>query len=548
MTNIIELETDFEKYKSKMEAHFPAITKYLKNWQDKDTFFKDLDKLDNSNMRKEFYQLFGYPKKLLDVDKNNVNIMSSVIRFKGYPLSEINAIKNEMLFREYCTNKAIQDIPIKELFSALALQIKYLQADSKNEKELKELKEAFEEIHCLGALQDIQFVKVLREAYNSKEPKKVLEDYEKTIKYTSDKNSEFSKMWKRTRYFVDAFIDANTPSFIECLKYIPDMKLAEGVFNGAKDKDEQAMQELNKLVSILPYKKEEDKLDILTDLNNYMDKDIVKMLPQFKDKWENGRLCFEIGDTNKDLFNKYKGVMNTKYFVITVNPVDMLFCSTDQEYQSCFSLLSPHGSVKGLPNFISRKDVAMCFLSSGSMSKPWKSESYPGLSFGHIKIKARAFIYNDDKLKYADIGRCYSPCEISRASYGDLRHFRHSARILLWKFLSENGTVFSDLSSGINRKRITEFLTNGVFDRNAVDFKFNVAPLVKRIFKGSDNANEVYMDNLAFTSDNNTRYYDSNVGAGCCSRFCGCGDLGSLYRLGLQDLENSKAKKKEIRI
>lgn len=538
MTNISEIEIEYEKYRGKIEAKYPRVAQLLNDFNGKDAFFKKVNEPESHSLRKELYTLFGYPKELNKEDENFSDLALSFIRFKDYPLSDVMASKSEAIFREYCFNEAVKNIQAKDLFSSLSLQIKYLQDISDKDKKviehiLLQKGEAF-------AVSDIRFISMLKDAYKSKNPEKVLSEFEKGIKYTSIDTPDAYKVWKRARYFVNSFCNSKVETFNEVLiNTIPNMKFVSAgeVFKN-KEKDEQALADFNKLVALLPYKDEKDKLDVLNGINNYMDKDIVKMLPQFKDKWVNGRLCFEIGDEEKALFKKYKGVMNTKYFVITVNPVDLLFCSTDQEYQSCFSLLSTHGSVKGLPNFIARKDVAMCFLSSGSLSKPWKHEWYPGLSFSHIKIKARAFLYNDKDLKYIDVGRCYSPSEISNATEGSLFEFRTSARILLWKLLTENGVDMTQLGS-INRKCLKQYLTNGYTDSQSLDIEFDVTPLVEKRFKGHGH-NEVYFDNLkfAFIKDGDSEdvsKYCGSVGAGCLYKFNASGSLGELYRRGLEN-------------
>lgn len=542
MTNISEIEMEYEKYKNKIEAKYPKLAYLLNDFNGKEAFFKKVNEPNSHLLRKELYTLFGFPKELNKEDENFSDLALPFLRFKDYPLSNVMASKSEAIFREYCFNEAVKNIQAKDLFSTLSLQIKYLQDISDEDR--KTIEHILLDKGESYAVTDIKFISILKDAFKSDNPEKVLSEFEKSIKYTSSDTPEAYKVWKRTRTLVNDFLKAKIETFNDVLmNTIPNMKFvsADEVFKN-KEKDEQALVDFNKLVALLPYKEEEDKLDVLNGINNYMDKDIVKMLPQFKDKWVNGRLCFEIGDEDKALFKKYKGVMNTKYFVITVNPIDLLFCSTDQEYQSCFSLLSSHGSVKGLPNFIARKDIAMCFLSSGSLSKPWKHEWYPGLSFSHIKIKARAFLYNDKDLKYIDVGRCYSPCEISNATNGSLAQFRTAARIHIWKLLTENGTDVTTMGT-INRKTLKEYLTKGYTDSQSLDIIFDVAPLKERIFKNHEH-NEVYFDNLSFRTDDKTgemisKYWGS-VGSGSTYYYNASGSLGELYRKGL---DNAKSKK-----
>ena len=529
MTDIIECENLLKQHKSKLMRYYPTIVDYLENFSSKDNFLSRINSA-LSPARREFYNLYGYPEQLAE-DEQNDTIKVNWIRIHNYPEKETFNCDNDRIFIEYCINKQMSNLPdLGDKTPPSVLQLKYLQAE--DEETSNAIADTMEQRGIFT--NDIKFLKLHRTALTTSTS---LDELEKRFKYTDPHLPENIWAWKRMRSIIKQYMNCKIESITEMLGRIKGMKLvdAKEVFHNVEH-DEHALEELNKLIAILPYK-DKDKEDILNAVNNYMEKDLVQILPQYKDKWFNGRLVFEIGDDADDLFKLYKGIMGTQYFVLTVNPVDILFCSTDQEYTSCFSLESPHGSVQGLPNFLSRPDIAMCFLSSGSMSKPWKSDSYPGLAINHIKIKARAFIYNNDALNMADIGRCYAPRELTNVGRESLEHFRSDARVMLWKLLMESGCLTQEVfdSLNISNKQFRRYFTDKAFDYD-MDFTFGVKPLVLRHYKDTRTShNEVYFDNLYFDIDDGASEYRSRVGRGCTHRYCGDGPLYNLYK---RELEN----------
>lgn len=485
----------------------------------------------------EMYKLLGFNKDRQDL-KGNSSYVSLLMRIEKYANPEVFTLGLKEVSDEYLKAKALKDMDASSIESKEYLQIKMLQGD----------KQAIEKYETLShssssAAESLAKLRIIQAHQENK-----LDELFSSIKVTKD--AEPLVAWKRARTSLLEVLSKPTITGLDLINKIPDMKLVETPMFVHDSK--KALDDFLKLVMALPYDMNEDKEAIIRALSNYMEnKDLVKMLPQFKDKWQDGRLIFEIGDEESDLFHPFKGVLGTKYFVITVNPVDMLFCSTDQEYQSCFSLCSPHGSNNGLPNFIAHPSTAMCFLSSGSLSKPWKDEErYPGLSFKHIKIKARAFIYNDAAMKLAVAGRSYAPNEIQYADpHRDVnRTFRSQASLFLAKLLQVDLTKY-----GVPKKILAKNVNNNIYYNddyridNHLSFDFKYYPI--RPFDGN-RWNEVYMDNLSCDYDpyddddeldSADWEYRHATGNGCCSRFCSdCGTLYRAYRSGLDMLKGGE--------
>lgn len=536
MTDIIECENELIKWKAKnkLDVYYPNITSLLSNFSSKQDFLNACTNLNSDSTRREWYNLFGYPQTI-PVDEVSDEIKTNWCRIHGYPINIISKINNPQLFNECCVYHQVASMSVENIKSNTGLGTKYLNPNT-SDQDLALLRTKL----SAAELNSLDFIKLHKKSSD-------FNITDKSIHYSDSNIPDNIIAWKRLRSLVKMFLSSTALSASEMLlNVVPSMKfIQDNVFSNVTG-DVQALTEMKKLIALLPYKQEENKEFLVNYIDTFMEqKDIVKMLPQFKDKWINGRLVFEIGDDDKDLFKCYKGVMNTKYFVITVNPVDMLFCSTDQEYHSCFALDSPHGSNKGLINFLARPDTCMCFLSSGSLSKPWKSDMYKGLSFNHIKIKARAFIYNSKNLDMADVGRCYAPNEIANAGRSDrfLLSFRTDARLFLWKLLQESGIQF-DISTFVPTSSLRRCIANPTREFNEdICFTFETAGLKERKFKGHDH-NEVYMDNLSFSRDDSQDMekhgtYHSHIGNGCCSRFnARSGNLGDLYTDELNKLLN----------
>lgn len=536
MTDIIECENELIKWKNrnKLDTYYPYITSLLNNFDTKDSFLAACNNSQSGATRREWYNLFGYPEKLVGDDVSD-DITANWCRIHAYPTRVIKKTNIPSLFNEWCIYNQVSSMPIDAIKSILGLEVKYLNPNTQDE-EIALIRNKLP----AGDRANLDFIKLHQKS-------KDLNATDASIHYSDKDIPDNILAWKRLRSLVKMFLESTASDIPEMLtNIVPSMTLVtENVFTNVEG-DKSALTEMKKLIAMLPYEKDSDKEFLINYVNTFMEqKDIVQMLPQFRDKWINGRLVFEIGDDAKDLFRCYKGVMNTKYFVITVNPVDMLFCSTDQEYHSCFGLDSPHGSNKGLINFLARPDTCMCFLSSGSLSKPWKNDMYKGLSFNHIKIKARAFIYNDKDLKMADVGRCYAPSEIQNSGRNAdccLRSFRTDARLFLWKLLQESGRDFS-ISEYITARGLRSCLGDPRRHFENLDFSFTTAGLIERRFKGHVH-NEVYMDNLSFSRDNREERKDHGtyyayVGHGCCSAFnARDGHLGNLYTQELNKLLN----------
>lgn len=466
--------------------------------------------------------------------------------------SDESALNDPSVFisDEYLLAKAIKDIPLESLSSIKQLQLKYLTATTKESR--NKAYDKYKELYPDAESIELRAYLKLTLAHRFGK----LEEFEKNIKVTKD--CRFLGAWKRCREYIKAVKDKPAISLDSFIEQLPSMNVVkEPVFN-YDEKD--PIFNFNMLLSALPYASNDDKADIVNKTNDYMNnKTIVKMLPQYKDCWNNGRLVFEIGDDDKDFFKNYKGVLNTKYFVITVNPVDLLFCSTDQEYQSCYSLLSDYGSTPGLPNFIAQPHTAMCFLSSGSMSKPWRHDRFPGLAFKHIKIKARAFLFTSEDEKHIGVGRTYAPNEIQRAGKGGIGtdwDFRNQAQLFMFKLLKEakkeegeeSNTMEYLLSSGMTKKYIFNMKENPeclsrIFDTKG-KYVFTTPSWKFRSIESGCHT-EVYLDNLKLadseTSKDEFRY---EIGSGSCSRFVCNTTLSSRYRVGLERVQREQERAK----
>lgn len=79
-----------------------------------------------------------------------------------------------------------------------------------------------------------------------------------------------------------------------------------------------------------------------------------------------------------------------KYFVVSKNNYDTFWASQGNGFESCFSLTSSHGYIRGVPFWIAHKGFFMCYMTDGDITK-WSA--IPGHKCKLPKMTARAWGY-----------------------------------------------------------------------------------------------------------------------------------------------------------
>lgn len=126
--------------------------------------------------------------------------------------------------------------------------------------------------------------------------------------------------------------------------------------------------------------------------------------------WKNG--CYtKIIDMNNDAVRAI--VESSKYLVVSRNPIDILMCSTNQNFGSCYSMTSTYGYALGVPALIPNKDIFVCYLTKGkhqnfSIHSKNKDIDY---DFRFMKMLLRFFVYHCVEEKPTEIQAQYSPGE-----------------------------------------------------------------------------------------------------------------------------------------
>ncbi len=97
-------------------------------------------------------------------------------------------------------------------------------------------------------------------------------------------------------------------------------------------------------------------------------------------------------DTDSD---KMKAIIgSSKYLVVSRNPVDIVLCSTNQNYGSCYSMDSSYGYAFGVPAIIPNKDIYVCFFTKGKHANYNISNSKHDYSFRYMKMLSRFFAFH----------------------------------------------------------------------------------------------------------------------------------------------------------
>lgn len=115
-----------------------------------------------------------------------------------------------------------------------------------------------------------------------------------------------------------------------------------------------------------------------------------------------------------------------KYFVVSKNNYDTFWASQGNGFESCFSLTSGHGYIRGVPFWIAHKGFFMCYITDGDITK-WSA--IPGHKCKLPKMTARAWGYlrpngtlclGKTYDKIGDRGRFWKDKDIARV-FGSVR-------------------------------------------------------------------------------------------------------------------------------
>jgi len=142
---------------------------------------------------------------------------------------------------------------------------------------------------------------------------------------------------------------------------------------------------------------ETDKKNLMDEIKAVNDKNFEynsrELSPEEKElRYKEGRYS-KIINTDYDAI---KAIINSsRYLVVSRNPVDITFCSTNQNFGSCFSMTSSYGYAFGVPALIPNQDIFVCYLTKGkhqnfSISSP----EHTGYEFRYMKMLARFFVYH----------------------------------------------------------------------------------------------------------------------------------------------------------
>lgn len=136
-------------------------------------------------------------------------------------------------------------------------------------------------------------------------------------------------------------------------------------------------------------------IEQIQDINkHYFDYNTAGKTDEEKEKlWKEG--CYsKIIDMNNDAVRAI--VESSRYLVVSRNPIDIVMCSTNQNFGSCFSMTSTYGYAFGVPALIPNTDLCVCYLTKGkhqnfSIHSRNKNMDY---EFRFMKMLLRFFVYN----------------------------------------------------------------------------------------------------------------------------------------------------------
>ena len=75
------------------------------------------------------------------------------------------------------------------------------------------------------------------------------------------------------------------------------------------------------------------------------------------------------------------------FLCVSKNPVDYLFCSTNQSFTSCLNLISEYPYYLGLPHYMADRNIFMIFMTTGKL----KRYNVKNMSFRHFNILSRTW-------------------------------------------------------------------------------------------------------------------------------------------------------------
>ncbi len=108
---------------------------------------------------------------------------------------------------------------------------------------------------------------------------------------------------------------------------------------------------------------------------------------------ETNRLWFKITPQMRMLLRQQttnKAVSETKYLVISRNPVDFMMCSTGQGFHSCYALDSRSSNAWSLPSLLCDKNRFLIYLTNAKF-KNFVLDDEGDMKFRYLKIKARCW-------------------------------------------------------------------------------------------------------------------------------------------------------------
>ena len=140
---------------------------------------------------------------------------------------------------------------------------------------------------------------------------------------------------------------------------------------------------------------DEDKKDLIEEINE-INEQVIKYYCHGLDKEEAEKTKRNVTLNINPERDSIKAILqSSKYLVVSRNPIDIIFCSTNQNFGSCYSFDSNYGYCMGVPALIPNKDMFVCYLTKGKhQNYEIKEEHGDTYSFRYMKMLTRFFAYH----------------------------------------------------------------------------------------------------------------------------------------------------------